>query len=285
MAALCAALYACTSTKKITAPNAAVPKLLGVHTEKDLRKKPYSEWFVKNYNDYKIDTATAEMIKPLLAGKQIEIFMGTWCGDSKREVPRMLKILKYCNLPLSNIKIIMVDNEDSSYKQSPTHEERNLNIHRVPDLLIYDKNIEKGRIVEEPVESIEKDLLTLLQGKKYETSYRGINYLHSQFTLHGIEGVEKDSARIVAALKPLLKGKFEIGPYARIMLNSGYVRKGLLIYTLNTLAFPTEADVFYRMGAYYLQTGDTINAKTNFEKALQLKPGYEDAQKKLEELK
>jgi hypothetical protein len=111
--------------------------LLGKGTRARMTQAPYATWFNRNYSDYKIDTATADALKPLLKGKQFLIFMGTWCGDSRREVPRMYKLLDYCGVPASHIQLVHVSNHDSAYKQSPTHEESGLNIHRVPDLLVY----------------------------------------------------------------------------------------------------------------------------------------------------
>ena len=55
----------------------------------------------------------------------------------------------------------MLSNQDSVYKQSPAHEERGLEIHRVPDLDSIEKGREIGRIVESPVLSLERDLLAI----------------------------------------------------------------------------------------------------------------------------
>src|ERR1700759_4241703 len=71
------------------------PNLLGVCTRDRLQQAPYSDWFVKNYQDYHVDSATADRLKTSLAGHRLRIFMGTWCGDSRREVPRMFRILDY----------------------------------------------------------------------------------------------------------------------------------------------------------------------------------------------
>ena len=97
--------------------------------------------------------------------------MGTWCGDSKREVPRLLKILDYCNVRPEQIKIIMVSNADSMYKQSPTHEDRGLNITRVPTLIVYEGTTEMNRFVEYPVESLEKDLVKIMSRREYKHAY------------------------------------------------------------------------------------------------------------------
>ena len=100
--------------------------------------------------------------------------MGTWCGDSRREVPRMYKILDYCQVNLSRIQLVNLNNSDTAYKQSPGHEERGLNILRVPTLLIYENGHEVGRLVESPVTSLEKDMLAIVTRQPYEHRYRSL---------------------------------------------------------------------------------------------------------------
>jgi hypothetical protein len=146
--------------------------LLGKCTRERLAHPPFDAWFTKNYNAYVVDSNTANQLKPLLKNKHFLIFMGTWCGDSRREVPRMYKILDYCGVKASQVQLVTVSNSDTAYKQSPGHEEKGLDIRRVPDLLVYDNNHEQGRIVESPVVSLEKDLLSIVSGQAYEPRYK-----------------------------------------------------------------------------------------------------------------
>ena len=146
--------------------------LLGKTTRERLAQPPFNDWFNNNYAGYTIDSNTANQIKPLLKNKQFLLFMGTWCGDSRREVPRMYKILDYCQVKLSRIQLINLNNSDTAYKQSPGHEERGLNILRVPTLLIYENGHEVGRVVESPVASLEKDILAIVTGQPYEHRYK-----------------------------------------------------------------------------------------------------------------
>lgn len=97
--------------------------------------------------------------------------MGTWCGDSKREVPRILKMLDCCGFKERDVNLIMVSNKDSLYKKSPQHEEAGKNIVRVPTIIIEQKGLEVGRIVEFPKISLEKDMLAILRNENYQPNY------------------------------------------------------------------------------------------------------------------
>src|SRR5207237_1184469 len=56
-------------------------QLLGKASRKRLEQTPFGDWYNKNYDSYVIDSAVAGRLRPGLAGKQVMVFMGTWCGD------------------------------------------------------------------------------------------------------------------------------------------------------------------------------------------------------------
>lgn len=148
--------------------------LLGCCTREALNREPFAAWFNTNYFNYKVDTSLITSLKQNMQRKQFLLFMGTWCGDSKREVPRILKVLDYCGVRDEQVKIVMVSNAESMYKQSPAHEEKGLNILRVPTLIVYENNTEINRLIEYPVESLEKDLLKILERQLYKPNYTKI---------------------------------------------------------------------------------------------------------------
>src|SRR6185503_1354246 len=173
-------IYSCSVSKNTVSPvlKNQISKdargndmLLGKCTRSALLQAPFAEWFKPNYDSYTVDSFTCNFIKPLLAGKSVTIFMGTWCGDSKREVPRVLKMLDCCGFSEKNITLVMVSNKDSLYKKSPQHEEAGKNIVRVPTIIIEQKGNEVGRIIEFPRMSLEKDLLSILRKESYQPNY------------------------------------------------------------------------------------------------------------------
>lgn len=124
-----------------------------------LQTEKYKSWYNAFYKNYTVDTAIAQQLKPILKRKTMEIFLGSWCDDSRREVPRMIKILNYIGFDTANVKLIFVDHA----KQSPQHEERGKHVTNVPTFIIYDRKKSIGRIVETPRQSLEKDLLDIFE--------------------------------------------------------------------------------------------------------------------------
>jgi len=147
------------------------PVLVGKCSPDALLQEPFVSWYRNNYNGYVVDSATCFFLSPLLKNKKITIFLGTWCGDSKRQVPAILKMLDCCNFPKESLTLIMVSNQQDAYKQSPQHEENGKNIIRVPTIIIEDNFKEVGRIVEYPVVSLEKDMLSILRKDRYVPNY------------------------------------------------------------------------------------------------------------------
>jgi hypothetical protein len=214
------------------------PDLLGLCTRAGLEKAPYNSWFIKNYDDYAIDSATANQLKLTFSGKRFKIFMGTWCGDSRREVPRFYKILDYCGIDASAVQLIMVSDGDSTYKQSPGHEERGLDIIRVPDLIVMEDGKELGRVIESPVVSLEKDLLLLSAKEGYTPKYAGANRLVLLFREEKPETMEKQLPGLAARIRPLVRSSAELNGYARVMRTAGETKKADIILKINALIFP-----------------------------------------------
>jgi thiol-disulfide isomerase/thioredoxin len=135
--------------------------LLGYFNPDQLTHYPYSTWYLKGFDEY--DLKTEPLNKLLEINKDdisIKVVMGTWCPDSRREVPRFMKILDAWKFPAGKVTFIGVDDA----KRSPVGEYIKLGIERVPTFIIYKNNIEAGRIIENPVTSLEQDMVNILTG-------------------------------------------------------------------------------------------------------------------------
>ena len=131
--------------------------LVGITSRTVYQDSNFADWFNKEYTNYKVDTKLIQKIGATLEGKLIKIVLGTWCSDSRREVPRFVKILDFIDFPFDKVLFINVDRE----KKGLDSETTGLNIEFVPTFIFYQDGTELGRIVESPIESLEKDLLNI----------------------------------------------------------------------------------------------------------------------------
>jgi thiol-disulfide isomerase/thioredoxin len=135
--------------------------ILGSFKVEMLYQPPYSEWFVRGFDDYKFCSQYTDSLKMVITPDiKIKIVMGTWCPDSRREVPRFMRIMKVIDFPTDKVELIGVDNS----KIAPIQHYESLDIKRVPTFIIYKNNIEAGRIIENPLTSLEQDMVNILTG-------------------------------------------------------------------------------------------------------------------------
>lgn len=166
-------LTACNAQNKETQEiNKTVPyrnstMLVGKANKDGFMLEPFNQWFKAGYASYRTDESIIKKLKPLLKKVEIKVFMGTWCGDSKRETPRFYKILEEAGFKDKNLTVITVDRK----KSTPEKYEEGLDIIKVPTFIFYKKGKEINRIVEYPVKSLEKDMYNILSGANYKHSY------------------------------------------------------------------------------------------------------------------
>ena len=143
-------------------------RLVVADLQEHFQQEPYgSEWFNDFYGYYEVNKETEKKLKPLLEEVQIKAFMGTWCEDSQREVPNFYKIADFLKLNTNSIELVTLDKE----KEKPDHLEDGFNITNVPTFIFSKDGKEINRIVEFPVTSLEKDMLSILSGQAYKHSY------------------------------------------------------------------------------------------------------------------
>ena len=258
--------------------------LLGRCTRESLQRSPFDQWFNKNYDDYKIDSITCETLKPKLHEYQITIFMGTWCGDSRREVPRMMKILDYCGVSTSHVKFIMLNSLGDFYKQSPGHEEKGLEIHRVPDFIAFKNKKEVGRIIEEPVVSLEKDLLSILHEDGYTPNYKAVAILGDLLKKNSNPYSEAQLLEFANTTKPYCKSSNELNTYGYVKMAAGEMDKAEAAFRINIILFPNDPNLYDSMGDFYVKANKPSLAKENYQKRLELEPSNEATRKKLMQL-
>jgi len=133
--------------------------ILGYFERNRLATPPHSEWYLNGYDDYVFKSDIVNKLTDISKeGLSITLVMGSWCPDSRREVPRFMKIIDVWQFPVDKITFIGVDNS----KQSPIGGFDKLEIERVPTFILYRNNIEAGRIIENPLTSLEQDMVNIL---------------------------------------------------------------------------------------------------------------------------
>ena len=266
------------------AQNGVTPKLIGKFNKEGLSTNSYASWFNKNYEDYKVADNLPETMGNELSKYRIELYMGTWCGDSKREVPRFYKVLDELNFPLERLTSVAVNNDSKFYKQSPGGEHEGKNIHRVPTFIFYKNGKEVNRIVESPRTTLEEDIQNILSGS-YTPNYESVHWLHEQLTDNGDEILQKRSKKLVKQLQPLVDRVYDLNTYASVLYYSGRTSTAIEVLRLNLKLFPQEAYAYASLGSKLGQTGSTREGITLLEQAIELDPENDRYKSKLEELR
>ncbi len=145
--------------------------LVGSFSPDQLKAGPFAEWYQTFYDYHELDTKQIEDFKSSLSEYRILVFMGTWCSDSKREVPALMKILEKAEFPKEQLKVVGVYDKGPNYKTSPNDEQWGLRITNVPTVIFLKDGKEVNRIVESPLESLEKDMAKVISGAEYVPNY------------------------------------------------------------------------------------------------------------------
>lgn len=133
---------------------------LGIGDKSVFKDTSFSTWYGAEYDMYELDKKELEKITPeKLKDIRITIVLATWCSDSKREIPRFMKILETLKFDEKNLTMIFVDRD----KKNPLGDIEALKVKYVPTILIYKGDKELGSIVEAPKETLEKDLTEILK--------------------------------------------------------------------------------------------------------------------------
>lgn len=260
--------------------------LLGVCSIEALQTEPYAQWYKPGYENYQPNAAIVDQLKKLKSEKTVfKIVFGSWCGDSKREVPRMLKALLAAGFSDKNIQLIGVSSNSEVYKQAPNREEKELNVYRVPTFIVYQNNKEIGRINEYPVESLERDLEKILSGKPYTPSYKSFPQVN-EWLVQGILSDENVSPRGLAdQLRKVVGSESELNSCGYVLMARGNLKEAISIFRANVNLYPESSNCFDSLGEAYAKAGLNDNAIICYERAVALDPKNENAIAQLAKLK
>jgi thiol-disulfide isomerase/thioredoxin len=110
----------------------------------------------------RVDDAAVQGLAQVEPGAEVTVFLGTWCDDSRREVPRLWNVLELAGKSVPfQVRYIAVDRD----KKDPEGQAEKSGIRYVPTFIVVRGGREVGRIVESSPNGVESDLLALLTGK------------------------------------------------------------------------------------------------------------------------
>lgn len=261
------------------------PKLLGICSAADFHQAPYATWYKPNYENYTPSTDIVMQIKKLNPEKfSLKIVFGSWCGDSKRELPKMMKVLHAAGFPEKNIQLIGVYDSMDVYKQGPKHEEKGLNIYRVPTFIVYQKDKEIGRIVEYAVESLERDLLKIVSGQPYTYNYKSYAQINTWLTQGLLSDPNINARGLAQQIRNDVARETDLNSCGYVLLMRKDIKEAITVFQINTSLFPYSPNCFDSLGEAYLVAGLKDKSKACYEYVLQLDPKHENAKAQLEKL-
>jgi thiol-disulfide isomerase/thioredoxin len=260
-------------------------KLLGKINREGLTTNSFNSWYHKNYDNYLVNDKVVEALKDSLNQYTIKAFLGTWCGDSRRELPRFYNILDAANFPEAQLEVIALDRTQEAYKRSPNAEEKGLNIHRVPTFIFYKDGKEVNRIVEFPKQTLERDILSIVTENKYTPNYMAANYLDNLIQEKGLDSLRNIENELGPRLAEFVKGSRELNTLGYVKLRANQIDEALYIFNVNTKIFPYKSNVYDSLGEGYYDSKNYEEALKNYNKVLELRPEDENAKAMIVKIK
>lgn len=152
-------IYGCFHSYETERDAAGRKVLMGPITRTDLESDNEFQWFNENYTAYHPDTSVVSILREMSSNVHCILFLGTWCSDSKNEVPKMFKVFDSIGIPEKNIMVVGIDHDKKSIDDMP----QKYSLKKVPTLIVFRGEKEIGRIVELPTQTVEIDLIGILQ--------------------------------------------------------------------------------------------------------------------------
>ena len=136
-----------------------------IYSNTDLLGPITKEEILENFPDWNEVVASyspkhdvIEKLRSIDYEVKIEVFLGTWCPDSIRNVSAYFKIMDMVDNPLIQTNYIGIPWDKESRKKYI----KGKNILKVPTFIVFINDQEKGRIIENPSKTVEEDLLDII---------------------------------------------------------------------------------------------------------------------------
>jgi len=254
-----------------TAEQEEEPKILGRTTVEALREEPYSEWFTEGYDAY---APNPEFVARLRAAEHesasITVFFGTWCPDSRREVPRLIKLLDEIEFSRDRLTLVAVDHTEEANHQSPGGEEKGFDVFRVPTIVVARDGSEVARLVEHPVLSQERDLLAIFSGEPYRLNFPAYPVIQ-QWLADGLLSDPNISPDGLAGLvQPQIRSEFDLIGAGKVLQARGQTAEAVMLHRVNCALHRTSSRAHEELARALRAAGEKDEAREAAEKAIRL---------------
>ncbi|MBS9765921.1 MAG: hypothetical protein KGV44_00090 [Flavobacteriaceae bacterium] len=244
----------------------------------------YSKWYHKNYTKFHLSDKSHHWSKKL-NDVEVDIYLGTWCGDTKSLVPKFVKLWDELGLSRKKLKFVaLYSGGTGKYKQSPNREEKGKGIFKVPTFIFKRNGKEISRIVEKPINNLEIDVAQIALGYPSIPNYRGANYLFELLKTHSVKEL-RDSKDYLNAVYRLRKNESGLNSLGYMYMDSDEMDKAMLVFYYNTRFFPYEPNVYDSYAECFEKLGKIDKAIDNYRKVLLLDRSNKRAKEKLKELR
>ena len=237
---LCAAALAqapASNSPLIPSPADSTEQILfGPITPADLhRPEACPGWMDERPGEVLADRKTLRKLRRSLKGKRIHIIMGSWCGDSRDNVPPFLRLLNAAGFPDEQLSMeAMLPRTKAGAADS----HKGQGLHRVPLFLVYDEaGQEIGRLVEDPQESLAADLLAISSLKAYQPRYPIANRFLQVYEADGLTAVKAIRSELLS-LAPQAESYREFSTLTNVLLGRGEMDAGIYACGLGLAIYP-----------------------------------------------
>ncbi len=248
--------------------------MLGPVNRDGFTRSPYSNWFLSGYRDYQPGSNIISQLKSSMGrepgGFEITVFMGTWCSDSKKQMPSLYKILDQVQFDEKNLTVHALDIVPENFRKTPDGvAEKGMNVYRVPTIIIEKQGRELGRVVESPVHTLESDLLRIVKGepiKKPDHHLEGeVNYYLQKY---GVAYMERNVEAMANEFREKGIKEDELDQYiAYNLIYSHRYREAALVTRMMIKNYPASAHLHLVLALIYeLMENDEL-AQSSYREA------------------